>query len=232
MTASNGTQELPSVERPTRDLEWLLREHGYASVRANSPAALADTMLAIAVRLGALVPSRRGKPVLESLKVLGQDEARPRSLSRLHGRGLQPWHIDGAHRPMPPRYLVLGCSVLEGDGAPRTELLRMDSVALLSTADAHREPFMVRNGGSSFYSTIASRDRGWARYDPGCMAPVSDRGRILAKALELDDTPPCLDFAWSPGDILVFDNQALLHRRTASTGAGRRELMRLSVMGK
>lgn len=226
------THGFPAVEWTSSHLDLSLRERGYACVRANSPDVLAETMLAIAALLGHLVPSRKGKPVLDSLKVLAQDEALPRSLSRLHGRGPQPWHMDGAHLPAPPRYLLLGCSVLEGNGAPRTELLRMDSVALLSTADAHREPFIVRNGGSSFYSTIASRDRVWARYDPGCMTPLSDRGRSLANALLLEDVTPCLAFEWSRGDILVFDNQALFHRRSAPRGAGCRELMRLSVMEK
>jgi len=226
------THGLPAVEWASSNLDVSLREQGYACVRCNGPDVLAKTMLAIAALLGHVVPSRNGKPVLDSLKVLAQDEARPRSLSRLYGRGQQPWHMDGAHRPVPPRYLLLGCGVLEGKGAPRTELLRMDSVALLSTADAYREPFIVRNGGSSFYSTIVSRDRAWARYDPGCMTPLSNCGRSLANALLLDDVAPCLAFEWSRGDILVFDNQALFHRRSAPRGAGRRELMRLSVMEK
>lgn len=186
----------------------------------------------LASGLGAPTPGRRSGPMLESIKMLDRHESRPRSLSRLSGLDAQPWHVDGAHWSVPPRFLVLGCQSVAGKDAPTTQLFRMRDVELLSAPHAHREPFVVRNGSGSFYSTVSSRDRDWVRFDPGCMTPLTDAGRSLAAGLRLAGDRPFFDFAWKAGDILVIDNWTMFHRRSCQSGLGRRTLIRISVMEK
>lgn len=211
-------------------IRMALAAAGYTVVHVTNVAAMPKVMVDLAVGLGTLISGRPGGPMLDSLKMLDRHDAKPSSLSRLNGLDAQPWHVDGAHWPVPPRFLVLGCESTTGTGVPTTQLLRMRDVDLLSASHAHREPFMVRNGRRSFYSTISSRDRAWARFDPGCMTPLTDQGRYLAAALQLADARPSLDFAWGDGDILVIDNWTMFHRRSAPAGTGQRVLSRISVM--
>jgi hypothetical protein len=119
-----------------------------------------------------------------------------------------------------------------GTGAPTTELVRFRDLPALKDTQLKRAPFAVQNGQASFYSTVASRDRTWIRYDPGCMTPRSDEARHLAGVLRFDEAIPAVDLVWSASAILVIDNWAVFHRRSSPTGDGHRQLLRISVMEK
>jgi hypothetical protein len=49
-----------------------------------------------------------------------------------------------------------------------------------------RSVFLVRNGRRSFYGSIHERNRGFIRFDPGCMAPLSCDGELALRALSSD----------------------------------------------
>lgn len=202
---------------------------GYALLKVEPATSLPEAMYELASDLRGTVLAGRGGEVLETLEMRGADRAPPRSLSRLSGVGGQPWHVDGSHLTVPPRYLILGCQSVIGSGAPPTQLLTTKDAGLPLPA-SHREPFIVRNGRSSFYSTIASTDRSWIRFDPGCMSAQTDEGHSIVKSLTSAQIRPGCNLDWKPGDILIFDNWKMLHRRGAASGIGRRTLLRISLV--
>lgn len=214
---------------PTDDLHVQLKAVGYA-ITSGPMSSLPDAMLRIAQCLGRPVPGRGGGAIVEPLPMVDVYEARPRSLSRRYGLGTQPWHVDGAHRPILPRYLVIGCTGLAGNDAPTTQLLATSACQPLCDRAAFCEPFAVRNGKNSFYSFVASRDRAWVRYDPGCMAPTTESGRRLSETLIFRDIEPSFELEWMVARILVIDNWSVFHRRSVRLGGGQRTLMRITVM--
>lgn len=213
-----------------KDARATLARSGFAVARGRDITTMAATLAALANGLGRPVPARKDGELIQTLNVIDRHEARPRSLSQLSGRGAQPWHVDGAHLPEPPRYLVLGCLDALGTGAPTTGLLHFGKVGALAGPAARCQPFAVRNGRSSFYATVVNPDCSWVRYDPGCMTPLTPEGEELAEELSLKNVEPSAAIAWHSGDILVIDNWAVFHRRFAPAGNGQRTLMRISVM--
>lgn len=209
-------------------LHAAIRDHGYVSLNARPSISVSQAMQELALYMGGAVVAGRGRRVLETLKTLRADEAPLNSLSRFSGAGAQPWHIDGSHLPIPPRYLILGCHSINGGGAPPAQLLRVKDAGFPLLA-SRRENFTVKNGRSSFYSTIASTDRAWIRFDPACMTAHTEHGRTILEALESPQVQPCLTLEWTAGVILVVDNWTVLHRRGNASGIGHRTLLRISL---
>ena len=206
----------------------LLSDHGYVTLGAARSKPVLEAMQEIALRLGGRILPGRGRAIVEKLKALEPTKAPLRSLSRLSGMGAQPWHVDGSHLIVPPRYLIFGCELVRGVGAPPTQLLRIKDVKS-ALQGSHSETFMIRNGGSSFYSTIASTERPWLRFDPGCMVARTAQGHAMLAALESMPIQPWLNKEWSEGDILIIDNWTVLHRRAEASGLGHRALLRISL---
>lgn len=209
-------------------LHAAILDHGYVSLNARSSITVSLAMQELALYMGGAIVAGRGRKALETLKTLRADEAPLNSLSHFSGAGVQPWHVDGSHLPIPPRYLILGCHSINGGGAPPTQLLRVKNAGLPLLA-SRRETFTVKNGRSSFYSTIASTDRTWIRFDPACMTAQTEHGRTILKTLESPQVQPCLTLEWTAGVILVVDNWAVLHRRGNASGIGHRTLLRISL---
>lgn len=216
------------MEQDLQKLYEAITERGYVSLKASPSITVAQAMEEVASRMGGIVLTGRGGKVLETLKTLEADEAPPRSLSRLSGAGIQPWHVDGSHLTVPPRYVILGCQIVTGAGSAPTQLMRIKDAGF-TLPESYREPFIVRNGRSSFYSMIASRDRSWIRFDPGCMSAQTAKGRSMLAELGSFQIQPCLSLDWTVGAILVIDNWAVLHRRGKASGPGNRTLLRISM---
>ncbi|WP_160329156.1 TauD/TfdA family dioxygenase [Pseudomonas syringae] len=209
-------------------LHEAIAEQGYISLDAGSSENVAQFMQELAAFVGGSVVTGRVRRVVETLDILDVEDAPMCSLSRYSGAGAQPWHVDGSHRTVPPRYLIFGCCSVTGDGAPPTQLIKIKSTALPLPASFH-EVFVVRNGRSSFYSTIASKDRPWIRFDPGCMKASTQKGHVILKTLESLPLQPCINIEWTAGKVLVIDNWFTLHRRGNSSGLGVRTLLRISL---
>jgi hypothetical protein len=186
-------------------------------------------MLEAARFLGNPVVSRVGGPLVDCLVPVAQDKARPRSLSAQFGLGRQPWHMDLAHRIIPPRFVILGCAE-PGANDVSTEML--DSSELrLSAGDrlvARTEPFLVRAGRTSFYSTLLDVNRAFFRYDPGCMDPCTKAGRRILWEIDRQSADGLI--VWRHGLITVIDNWRMLHRRGDANLAAGRKLLRISIM--
>lgn len=209
-------------------LRAAILDNGYVSLNASPSISVSQAMQELALYMGGAVVAGRGRKVLETLNTLRADEAPLSSLSRFSGAGTQPWHVDGSHLPIPPRYLILGCHSISEGGAPATQLLRVKDAGLPLLA-SRRETFTVKNGRSSFYSTIASTDRTWIRFDPACMTAQTEHGRTLLGILDSSQIQPYLTLEWTAGAILVIDNWAVLHRRGNDSGIGHRTLLRISL---
>jgi len=209
-------------------LHAAIRNHGYVSLNARPSMSVSQTMQELALYMGGSVVAGRNRKVLETLKTLRANEAPLSSLSRFSGADAQPWHVDGSHLLIPPRYLILGCHSISGGGAPPTQLLKVKDAGLPLLA-SRRETFTVKNGRSSFYSTIANTDRTWIRFDPACMTAHTEEGRTIFEGLESHSIQPSLNLEWTVGVILIVDNWTVLHRRGNASGIGHRTLLRISL---
>ncbi|QQP96614.1 TauD/TfdA family dioxygenase [Lysobacter enzymogenes] len=205
-----------------------LARNGYVYLRDQPSKQISQLMLELATRLGGSIRTGRGGAVIELLEEREAVDAPLCSLSRMTGAGAQPWHVDGSHSTLPPRYLIFGCQSITGAGVAPTQLLRIKDAGLPHPA-SNREPFVVRNGRASFYSTISSLDRPWIRFDPGCMRAQTDEGRLIVEKLLSAQISPFVSLEWQVGDILVVDNWAVFHRRGKASGLGRRTLLRISL---
>lgn len=217
-----------TMEYDLLKLHTTIAEQGYAILDAGSSKPVSQVMQELALCFGGRVLAGRGRRVLETLRMLEANEAPLRSLSRFSGAGTQPWHVDGSHLTVPPRYVILGCDSVTASGSPPTQLMMVKDARSVLPA-SHRETFVVKNGGSSFYSTIASLDRLWIRFDPGCMNARSAQGCAMLEALDSLPTQPYLNLEWTVGRILIIDNWAVLHRRGNASGIGHRVLLRISL---
>jgi alpha-ketoglutarate-dependent taurine dioxygenase len=186
----------------------------------------------LASRLGEPMAGRAGQQI-ETLSPLHPTEAKPKSLSVLHGLASFPLHTDGAHLLHPPRFVMLACVTPGSRGVPtvvvRLRDIRLDEPAMQCLRTA---PFLVRNGRRSFYSTICDFDRPFIRFDPGCMTALHANGRAAIDLLS-DRTAKCDRSAvdWQAGHILIIDNWTVLHGRGHfnSVASPDRTLLRMSI---
>ena len=187
--------------------------------------ALHGSMRAIARRLR---PSRSPENrSIQSLSPLPRSTAKPQSLSGRYGLDNFPLHCDTSHWSIPCRFVVLAC-VNPGEHSAQTALLQMSAVAMssLERALAHSSVFLIRNGRRSFYSTVFSSTRTFARMDPGCMIPLNSDGRHVMALFDYQrNLQRVSTVAWHPGDIVVIDNWRCLHGRVGAVGAADTRLL-------
>lgn len=178
------------------------------------------------------VPGRKRETV-EPLLPLAPEEAHPRFLSALHGSNGFPLHTDGAHRLLPPRFIVLACQCPGTRGVP-TILIRFSDIRMTNREKCRCEgaPFLVSNGRHSFYTTIVQPARDLVRFDVGCMLPARREAALVQAAIQRQlDGCTATVIHWREGDVLVVDNRNVLHGRgdAAITASPDRRLERLSI---
>ncbi len=197
-----------------------------------APTSLEEAVERLARMLGTPVPSR-GRRLVQQLLPTPKQVARPRSLSILFGKGAFPLHIDTAHWPVPCRYIVMACATAEVNAA-RTRLLPITRLTLTNDEWSllHTTVFRVRSGSRSFFGTVASHDRPFIRFDPGCMEPMCRNGSRVMSLLSSERWTGILEtVAWEPGSIVVIDNWRVLHGRDSalSDESESRALLRVLV---
>lgn len=210
------------------ELNAIFSTQGYFTLDKNPAKSVAETMYELAEHIGGKIMPGRGGKFFEKLRILKKSEAHAYSLSSISGTGAQPWHVDGSHLTIPPRYLIFGCNSDVTKNAPTTQILKI-SLEALSRAKFYRESFTIRNGRASFYSTIANVDRPWIRFDPGCMSAQTEIGCALLKTFDSISAESVNNVEWTAGKILVIDNWAVVHRRGPISDFGNRSLFRLSL---
>lgn len=209
-----------------------LAERGW--VRRTAASAGAEAMLDKMRALGDLLGTRavgRARALEEVVRPQTSGEAHPRSLSAQYGLDSLPFHVELSHRPLPCRYLLLGC-IDPGSPSAVTRLLEWRTLGF-SREELHlleSAPVLVRSGRRSFYSTILPSDRTFLRYDPGCLEGVDERGlsalEVLQRRVALG-SPDTLE--WRRGDILIIDNWRVLHGRGPSEPGSGRSLARILI---
>lgn len=185
-------------------------------------------LLQVARRLGTVSPTRGRDQLIDHLRPYEAATAHPRSLSALHGTGAFPWHCDGAHRVVPPHYLVFGAVQISG-AHEEFHVLDVAKCAALNSPEAIVTTFLVRNGRNSFYSSVADESRSFVRHDPGCMIPMDENGAALQSQIEASS--PSTTITWREGMICLLDNWRFLHRRSIVANRTDRHIMRVSVRG-
>ncbi|WP_428835402.1 TauD/TfdA family dioxygenase [Pseudomonas veronii] len=185
--------------------------------------------LTIASSLGQPCATRRRGPLIDHLAPSSRQAANPRSLSACYGLSQFPWHTDGAHWSTPPRYLIIGCLKADQRTA-ETLICEGSSFAPLNSAAARSSVFRITNGRNSFYAAARDTSDRYYRYDPGCMAPMDDRGRAMMSAIDQEKPVREHRIEWSAGRFLLLDNWRFLHRRAAVTESAERKLLRVTVM--
>ena len=211
-------------------LQAVLDRRGWAITKVLSTADL----LSLADSFGEITPSRAGAPVVDELRPKPSSEARPRSLSAMHGLDAFPFHTDAAHHPIPPRYVFLRL-------ASKSPSARRTLVAPMPRRLAHRhrrtlehDVWLVDGGRTRFLTSILSQPEGRAcdmfRFDEGCMRPadpVFGAARAVMLRILADHSRP---IEWEPGRTIVLDNWQTLHgREGASADDAERVLERVMV---
>jgi len=111
--------------------------------------------------------------------------------------------------------VVLGC-LSEGQSNRDTVLVDFNEIAISNEERTTllNSPFRVRNGRSSFYGTVLSKDRDFIRYDPGCMTPAKEC-QVSVEDIFSDVRTAQLQsrIRWKSGKIVVIDNWRMLHGR-------------------
>ena len=208
-----------------------LTSNGWAMLSAfhHGEMAIGEMCLEVAKCLGTPIGTRT-RNLVDVLQPQICSKAHQRSLSRQAGMGTLPWHVDLAHRPVPARYLVLGCLSV-GEIQAGTEFI--DREVFLPTklvADARSEPFLIRNGEHSFYGSILEGREDFIRFDPACMQGATKDAQMLIDHLANTRTSPTYVHQWQPSDVLLIDNWRLVHRRANASKSLGRTLLRVSVM--
>ena len=194
-------------------------------------------MLRLARSLGIPVPSRRGGPIIDSLKPVVSVNARKRSLSAVFGLGPFPYHTDSANFQVPPRFVIIRLANRAESDRPT---LFVDGCKIPQSAVERqilaRDVWVVNGGRGRFY-TSAFNDSlipGLLviRYDPCCMRPAiqsASRSELLLRSR--CSTAPTLVMEWSPNRAVIFDNWRILHARgdALSSSESSRVLERILV---
>jgi Taurine catabolism dioxygenase TauD, TfdA family len=223
---------LPAAAADFPSLLVTLDERGWAAYAAEHSDA--EAVIGELGRIGDLLGTRtagRAGALEELIQPQQPGEAHARSLSARYGLNALPFHTELSHRPLPCRYLLLGCV---DPGSPsavtmlldwRTLGLSPDELQLLEAA-----PILVRNGRRSFYTMILPSDHAFLRYDPGCLEAVDARGRAALRLIEhrLASGAP-RSHKWRRGDILIIDNWRVLHGRGPSNEGSGRRLARILI---
>lgn len=181
---------------------------------------------ALARQVGVPLALGSGGPV-HSLTPASAEQRAPNSYSGIYGLRAFPLHTDLAHHRLPPRYLMLRCSV--PDEAVRTPLV--DSVDIIATVGASllsRSVVQPRRPRAGIRPLLRLFDPALRlfRWDIEFIRPSSNAGTeaVVAVRDALGHQGRVEIRLDHPGDMLVIDNWRMLHGRTEvlPTGCGRR----------
>lgn len=155
---------------------------------------------------------------VESLMPRSQSEARINSLSRIHGRGRQPPHTDGAHQERPPKFILLWSENATTAHAT-THIRRLDTSLLTPRfwGELSDSVWMVRTSATRFHYRRAVESDELVRWDSGCFQKCIV-GNLSANEVDQElEKLPAIEFSWSSTRALLLDNRRVLHGRSDAT---------------
>lgn len=232
MSAPSNTSD-PIVEQ-TAINGAALETRGWISFKVppTSESNLGEYLLSLAIQIGTPAATRFNGSLCDTLLPTEANEAKQRSLSKMHAVGEFPLHNDTAHWLTPCHYVMLAC-ISPGSGARPTLLMDPRQLPLTEHQFSllQSTPFRVTNGRNSFFSTILSKARRFVRFDPGCMKATTTDGAKTLAVLARQNWPDYIEtVCWEEGKVVVIDNWRLLHGRAhAERPDPDRKLMRISI---
>ena len=136
-----------------------------------------------------------------------------KTLSTTYGCSSFPYHTDGAHYILPPRWIILQ---YKGNASSRFATLFYDTMLIDRTEFddiLHRHMYKVNSKEGVFLTTVINNAI-WSE-------PIVRWNKLLMKkiygerSLDFDDliTSPSLRVEWTKGKTVIFDNWRLLHAR-------------------
>lgn len=167
-----------------------------------------------------------------------------------------PFHWDGAFVGRIPHYIVFQCDTAPPRGTGG-ETLFTDTVALLGRVSADEQGIWkdvritystekIVHYGGSFTSPLIARHPASGEIVVRYAEPVDDLNPVTLEIEGVaDDAQPaflarlhdllydselCLNLTWDTGDLVIADNHATLHGRTAFTQAEQRHIRRVNVL--
>ncbi len=167
------------------------------------------------------------------------------------GRAAEVWHADATFTLQPPAYTMLSAQVLPEHGGATSFANQQAAWELLDPQWRQRleglravhapGPMMLRRApglGEVLHPVVrvdGTTTRRSLFVNPGFTRRLENQtvaasrptlGYLFRVAL---DPSVCLDYAWAPGDLVVWDNRALLHRAHHDHGDDARVLTRVTV---
>jgi alpha-ketoglutarate-dependent taurine dioxygenase len=191
-------------------------------------------LIEIVQQLGPIRVDLRSPEPVREIRPQPADSAKQNTLSSRYGTNAFPFHTDTAHWDQPARYLVLYC-VDPGEGKRPT--LLQDSRAW-QISDAEKElacrALWTTGHVRPRLCMLAARTTNYLtiRYDKDCMRPMTAEARRLEALIEfrIDQTDQ-KQIDWGAGDLLVIDNQRMLHARGKSNRTDANRILKRILIG-
>jgi len=191
-------------------------------------------LIEIVQQLGPIRVDRRSPEPVREIRPQPICSANPNTLSSRYGTGVFPFHTDTAHWDQPARYLVLYC-VEPGEGR-RPTLVQDSRVWQLNEAEKDLACRALWKTGHvrPRLCMLAERTANCLtiRYDKDCMRPMTAEARELEPLIEFRiNQADRKEIDWDAGDLLVIDNQRMLHARGKSNGMDTNRMLKRILVG-
>ncbi len=184
---------------------------GFSKIENRNASLNISQFINLARQVGPIIPSPNGN-IYETLKC--RENGPPGTYSSEYGKGLFPFHTDGAYMQVPPRFILLWC---EGDYRRKTYVRNLGQTLAELGSYIYDAKFVVRRRTGHFYTsprTVRMRRTIW-RWDSHCMSPLGARssaavGQIM-NSLEGADSGNSVD--WLDASVVLIDNWNFSHAR-------------------
>lgn len=180
-----------------------------------------DSMLDFAREFGKPLSTKQNGALIDRLHVVDAKEAYPNSLSSRFGTGAFPFHTDGAHHRIVPRYLFLRLHWPEFSYRATLLLHLISEINKKEHEVLKSDIWKVKNGNRYFLSPVISTLG--LHYDPVAMKPAipgrNKSNEIIHRIIE--EVNP-VSVTWQKGFILLVDNHRMIHSR-APARAGHKD---------
>jgi len=190
-----------------------------------------DSILDLACEFGKPISTKQDGTLIDRLHVVDAKAAYPNSLSSRFGTGAFPFHTDGAHHRIVPRYLFLRLHWPEFSYRATLLLDLISEINKKEHAVLKSDIWKVTNGNRYYLSPVISSLG--LRYDPVAMKPAipgSSQSKEIIHRITEEVTP--VSVTWHKGFVLLVDNHRMIHSRAPARDGhkGERVLERVLVI--
>ena len=189
-----------------------------------------DEMLAFAIAIGEIIPSRKNSnDLIDTLTVKSESDANSKSLSALYGKNDFPFHTDGAYLANPPKYVILR-SPNPIQNCPT--IICKPNFKTVDANNLRKNVWLVNGGRGKFYTTMIEDidNDNRIRFDLACMRPALPDFKYSADLMESAiKTSEKQVINWKKNQCIIFNNWKLLHSRADATNSTQRILERIWI---